>query len=664
VGLGVLIALVLVVTFFPWNLLREPIASYASGRLHRPVDIGHLSVNLGWTTRVQLDGVTIGNAEWSQTQPMAAFPRMELTFRLPALLHLSPDTVHLVEPDVLLEKNASGEANWKFDAGSGGAVTIGSIDIDRGQLRYVDPTLRANIGATLQTNPATADIPQTLQFSGRGTLREEPFEIDGKSEGLAELRDIDSPYHLALKARAGRTLLDFDGTVVPAQLQNVKGTLHLKGPDLSKLYPIVPSPLPWTPPYDLTGDLTHASEQWIFRGIKGSVGDSDLAGDFTVDLSSPRALTIANLASRKFNYKDLGGFVGLPPGDPARAVKTAEQKQEAQKRAARSRVLPDKPFDLVKLRNHDVDVRFSGQSVKWGTVPIDNLTTHLILKGGVMRFEPLDFGIAGGHVISNIQLDVTQNIPTAQAKVEARNVELKRIFPQLASPNGSAGRFGGRAELRTQGNSVADMFASANGEAAVAMRGGEASTLQLILTNLDLARAAQLLIGGDKTAVIHCAVAALHAKDGVMTPDLFVVDTTAELITGDGSIDFGNEQYDLHLKADSKDPSLLALKGPIVIGGTFNAPVVRPAVGPVVARVGAAIGLGVLAPPLALLPLIDLGDAPDADCRALYHDARVQTGTTERIARSPKDASKRGASSANRTANGNARGANSRAAAN
>jgi hypothetical protein len=127
---------------------------------------------------------------------------------------------------------------------------------------------------------------------------------------------------------------------------------------------------------------------------------------------------------------------------------------------------------------------------------------------------------------------------------------------------------------------------------------------------------------------------------------------------------FGNEQYDLHLKADSKDPSLLALKGPIVIGGTFNAPVVRPAVGPVVARVGAAIGLGVLAPPLALLPLIDLGDAPDADCRALYHDARVQTGTTDRIARSAKDASKRGASSANRTANGNARGANSRAAAN
>ncbi len=70
-----------------------------------------------------------------------------------------------------------------------------------------------------------------------------------------------------------------------------------------------------------------------------------------------------------------------------------------------------------------------------------------------------------------------------------------------------------------------------------------------------------------------------------------------------------------------------------MIGGTFKTPTVRPAAGPLAARIGASVGLAVLAPPLALLPLIDLGDAPDADCRALYQDARLQTGTNERIAR-------------------------------
>jgi len=65
---------------------------------------------------------------------------------------------------------------------------------------------------------------------------------------------------------------------------------------------------------------------------------------------------------------------------------------------------------------------------------------------------------------------------------------------------------------------------------------------------------------------------------------------------------------------------------------------VRPEMGPLVARIGASVGLGVLAGPLALLPLIDLGDAPDADCKSLYQDARVQSGTTERIARPAKPA--------------------------
>ena len=645
IGFGALVVLVLLIVLFPWNWVRGPVASIASGRLHRSVAIGHLAVDWGFPTRITLEDVTLGNVEWSKTQPMATFPRMVFSFRIPSLLRLSPDNVALTKPDVLLERNSAGEANWRFGDGDKGAA-LGAIDVDDGRIRYRDAVLPASVDGTLQTESAAS---RPLKFNGRGTLRGDPFEITGTSEGFAELRDVNSPYHLVVNAKGSATSMAFDGTVVPANVARVEGMLHLKGPDLSQLYPIVPSPLPWTPPYNLKGNLKHENGQWIFHDIQGTVGDSDLAGDFTVDVSKPRHLTTADLTSRKMNYKDLGGFIGLPPGDPARSARTVEQKHEAQKRAATNRVLPDKSFSLDRLRDHDVDVKFRGKSFKWEFLPIDQVTTHIVLKDGVMRFDPLDFAIADGHVVTNITLDANKDVPTAQVKIEARNVELKRIFPQLASPNGSAGRFGGRAQFRTRGNSVSALWAAADGEAAVAMRGGEASTLRLVLTNIDLASAAQLLIGGDQTAAIHCAVGAFHAKDGVLTPDLFVVDTSAELITGTGSVDFRTEQYDLHLKANSKKPSILALKGPVVIGGTFKTPAVHPEVGPLVARVGASVGLGLLAGPLALLPLIDLGDAPDADCKALYQDARVQTGTTERIARSNKPA--RGKSTVKSAAN-------------
>lgn len=244
--------------------------------------------------------------------------------------------------------------------------------------------------------------------------------------------------------------------------------------------------------------------------------------------------------------------------------------------------------------------------------------------------------------IGNAAWSVDQRNPTARAQgeINARNVELKRIFPRLASPQGSAGRFGGRARFHTEGNSIAELSAAMDGEAAIAMRGGEASTLALVLTNLDLARAAELILKGDETAEMRCAVAAVHATGGVVKPDLLVVDSSAVVITGEGTIDLREERYDLRLNGASKRASLLALRGPILISGTFRTPIVGPAIGPLAARVGASVGLGVLSPPLALLALADVGNAADVDCRALNEEARVQTGTTERIVRAPAAASK------------------------
>src|SRR5207237_4270255 len=117
-----------------------------------------------------------------------------------------------------------------------------------------------------------------------------------------------------------------------------------------------------------------------------------------------------------------------------------------------------------------------------------NLGAKLSRKDGMLRFAPLDFGIADGHVVANIRLNAASDAPRAEGDIEVRNVELKRIFPQLASPQGTAGRFGGRARFKTEGNTVGKMMAAADGDAAIIMRGGEASTLTLVLTNLDLAR--------------------------------------------------------------------------------------------------------------------------------------------------------------------------------
>ena len=60
---GVFAAIVLLVMFFPWNMLRGPLASYASAPL-RSTRLRSTAISTsisGWTTRMQIDGLSIAN---------------------------------------------------------------------------------------------------------------------------------------------------------------------------------------------------------------------------------------------------------------------------------------------------------------------------------------------------------------------------------------------------------------------------------------------------------------------------------------------------------------------------------------------------------------------------------------------------------------------------
>jgi len=58
---AVIIVLLLVIAFFPWNRLRGPVSRAMSAQLQRPVHIAALHGSLFWGPHVQVRGLTIGN---------------------------------------------------------------------------------------------------------------------------------------------------------------------------------------------------------------------------------------------------------------------------------------------------------------------------------------------------------------------------------------------------------------------------------------------------------------------------------------------------------------------------------------------------------------------------------------------------------------------------
>ena len=66
---------------------------------------------------------------------------------------------------------------------------------------------------------------------------------------------------------------------------------------------------------------------------------------------------------------------------------------------------------------------------------------------------------------------------------------------------------------------------------------------------------------------------------------------------------------------------MFALRGPIQVSGTFAEPSIKPELGNAIARTGAAIALGIVAPPAAAIPFLQFGSKQSFDCSTHVADA-------------------------------------------
>lgn len=441
------------------------------------------------------------------------------------------------------------------------------------------------------------------------------FGLPATATGTLRSKRSDHPeVAMDVSLRVGGTRATAKGTVKdPARMESMDLALTLAGGSLAELYKIVGVPLPATPPYRINGRLVQSRQVWELRQFAGAVGDSDLSGNFMVDRGRAPQFMKADLTSRRLDLADLAGFIG--------AEKTAPGKVATPQT---TRVLPDTPYNLEKLKSADADVRFEGKRVMTEKLPIDDMSAHLFLKNGVLTLAPLNFGVADGKVVSDITLDGSKPVIASRADVRVQSLQLGKLLPRLKISKASAGELDGRVKLAARGNSVAAMLASASGDTSLVVDEGEVSDLLLRLSNLDLANALLILMRGDRNIPIRCMVADLAWTNGIVQPRRFMVDTRHTVLLGEGQANFQDETLDMRLVAKPKGKSLVSLRGPINVGGTFANPSVMPDLTQLGARGVAAAALAAVAPPLAVVPFVQLGGGQDAQCGPLVQSARQQ----------------------------------------
>jgi uncharacterized protein involved in outer membrane biogenesis len=120
------------------------------------------------------------------------------------------------------------------------------------------------------------------------------------------------------------------------------------------------------------------------------------------------------------------------------------------------------------------------------------------------------------------------------------------------------------------------MLGSSSGKVGLAMGRGHVGNLVMELAGLDITESLKFLVTGDKQIPLRCAFADFGVRDGLMTSQALAVDTTDTILIGEGTVSLRDETLDLLLKPRPKDKSILALRSPLHIGGTFKDPSFRP----------------------------------------------------------------------------------------
>ncbi len=286
----------------------------------------------------------------------------------------------------------------------------------------------------------------------------------------------------------------------PMKMGGVDLRLKFSGDSLGQLYDLTGIVLPDTPPFETDGHLvakidTEKGSVFDYRDFNGRIGDSDIHGTLKYSMIKPRPKLEGDMESKQLRLADLGPLIGV---DSGKGTKSKEVKKDIQ---PAGKVLPYDRFETDKWDTMDADVRFKGGRIEHGgTLPLSNLSTHVILERGDLRLQPLKFGMANGTINANIHLAGNKKPMQGEADIQARRLRLKELMPNVELMQKTIGEMNGDAKLRGTGNSVAALLGSSDGNLKLLMNDGVVSRNLMEILGLNVGN----FISGRYLAMMRC----------------------------------------------------------------------------------------------------------------------------------------------------------------
>ena len=574
------------------------------------------------TPGIAITKVSLANIPGGSRPDMVTAKRVEAHLALLPLLRGQVEVTNatLVQPDILLERDAAGQPNWLFypPAAAPGpaspqphhapaAAQLDGLRLLQGRITERD--LVSSRSATLDVPQLRLDLasdPATLNFDA---------ELNGmRLVGQAEVgHPVGSGYPVKATLTGAGATGAISGAYDPAA-GTVGGQLDATAADLSTLAPLLPfSPPPvhglhlvaTVLPTGLPGLLASGSlsqpvqvqvdgslldAAWhagasvlpvggslALRGLQVSAPLGDLAGDVAVT-ATPRPALRGTLVSTRLDADALRAMLasdsGPAPSHPPLPL-AGEGRGEGQppKPATAPHVFSSAPLPWHLLRGADADLQLSVATLHAGGADYHNGAGHLGLSDGALNLSPFAITAPEGPIALSASANARAEPPPAALALQSSGFSIDSLLQALGLPSGSSGAAELDVAVHATGDSPHALAASLTGHVGVALVNGAIANADLAAALGGPLKSAGLGLEPGGQSAVRCLALRLNAQSGQVTVAALKLDTSRLLLEGSGTVDLATETLVLQLRP------LLRLGGAGVVAPLrVDGSLLRPAV--------------------------------------------------------------------------------------
>jgi hypothetical protein len=419
--------------------------------------------------------------------------------------------------------------------------------------------------ARIRLKEAVIAAPPGQRITARldGALDDTPVEIAVRSGTLADFARDAQRIPFSVEAKAAGSRLALDGEAALPLGSGASLVLELAGERLDSLSGLARAALPRWGPWSMRGPIRMTATGYELERLAVRVGQSRLNGRGRLDVAGARPRLDLRVAAPSIQLDDFP----LEQGPAAPTAASAEELRATARDAANQ---TQRVLGRAFLRRFDAYIDVTVRQVLSGTDRLGDGWLRAQLIDGQVYLGPAEVNVPGGTLRLSLAYAPNESQIKFAAGAYVERFEYGIIARRLRAGSDVEGQFSLNMELSSTTPSLTALMANADGMIDVAVWPRNLGAGQIDVWVVNLFRELLPVLDRRAQSQVNCAVGRFDLRDGVLTRDALLIDTSRMRVLGAGEVDFGTEAIDFRFRPRSKELQLFSLETPVRVTGTIT----------------------------------------------------------------------------------------------